>query len=103
MRVAIDIRRADDFGFGTYIRNIVNEFARTDGDTQYLLIGQERHLEQFDALPKNFERLDYPSEPGSLHTHLHLPYLLRQNNVDILHTPWFYAPAIVPSRLVLTI
>ena len=30
MRVAIDIRRAGDFGFGTYIRNIVNQFARTD-------------------------------------------------------------------------
>ncbi len=103
MRVAIDIRRAGDFGFGTYIRNIVNQLARADGETLYLLIGQERHLRQFDALPKNFVLLEYPAEPGSFRTHLHLPFLLRQKQVDILHMPWFYAPAIVLSRLVLTV
>src|SRR5712692_4529777 len=103
MRVAIDIRRAGDFGFGTYIRNIVNQLARADDETLYLLIGQERHLRQFNPLPKNFILLDYPAEPGSFRTHLHLPFLLRQKRVDILHMPWFYAPAIVPSRLVLTV
>src|SRR5713101_4316760 len=103
MRVAIDIRRAGDFGFGTYIRNIVNQLARADDETLYLLIGQERHLRQFDALPKNFILLEYPAEPGSFRTHLHLPFLLRQKRVDILHMPWFYAPAVVPSRLVLTV
>jgi glycosyltransferase involved in cell wall biosynthesis len=103
MRVAIDIRRAGDFGFGTYIRNIVNQHARADGDTLYLLIGQERHLRQFDPLPKNFVLVDYPAEPGSFRTHFHLPFWLRQKRVDILHMPWFYAPAVVPSRLVLTV
>jgi glycosyltransferase involved in cell wall biosynthesis len=103
MRVAIDIRRAGDFGFGTYIRNIVNQLARADGETLYLLIGQERHLRQFDPLPKNFVLVEYPAEPGSFRTHLHLPFLLRQKRVDILHMPWFYAPAVVPSRLVLTV
>jgi hypothetical protein len=28
MKIAIDIRRAGDFGIGTYIRNIVNQLAR---------------------------------------------------------------------------
>ena len=37
MRVAIDIRRAGDFGIGTYIRNIVNQFARAGDETEYLL------------------------------------------------------------------
>jgi glycosyltransferase involved in cell wall biosynthesis len=103
MRVAIDIRRAGDFGIGTYIRNIVNQFARSDSKTEYLLIGEPRHLDQFDPLPGNFKLLDYPSVPGSFHTHMHLPFLLRNRGVDILHMPWFYAPAIVSSRLVLTV
>src|SRR6202158_279208 len=103
MRVAIDIRRAGDFGIGTYIRNIVNQFPRTDGETEYLLIGQQRHLQQFDPLPENFMLLEYASMPGSFHTHLHLPFLLRKHDVDILHMPWFYAPAVVPARLVLTV
>ena len=103
MRVAIDIRRAGDFGFGTYIRNIVNQFARTDHETQYLLIGTHAHAAQFDPLPDNFQLLEYEAAPGSFQTHMHLPFLLRKRGVDILHMPWFYAPAVVPSRLVLTV
>jgi len=103
MRVAIDIRRAGDFGFGTYIRNVVNQLARSDRETQYLLIGQASHVQQFDALPENFELLEYSAPPGSLQTHMHLPFLLRKRGVDILHMPWFYAPAVVSSRLVLTV
>jgi glycosyltransferase involved in cell wall biosynthesis len=103
MRVAIDIRRAGDFGIGTYIRNIINQFARTNNKTEYLLIGEQRHLQQFDVLPGNFVLLDYAHDPGSLQTHMHLPFLLRKHRVDILHMPWFYAPAVVPTRLVLTV
>src|SRR5580692_1756117 len=103
MRVAIDIRRAGDFGFGTYIRNIINQFARTDSETEYLLIGQPSHIAQFDPLPENFELLEYSAPPGSFHTHMHLPYLLHKRGVDLLHMPWFYAPAVVPMKFVLTV
>jgi glycosyltransferase involved in cell wall biosynthesis len=103
MRVAIDIRRAGDYGLGTYIRNIVNQLARIDEDSRYLLIGERRHLAEFDSLPDNFELLEYAHQPGTLSTHLHLPWLLRKRRVDILHMPWFYAPAIVPSRLLITV
>jgi glycosyltransferase involved in cell wall biosynthesis len=103
MRVAIDIRRAGDFGFGTYIRNIVNQLARSDRENEYLLIGQPSHASHFDPLPDNFQLLEYDAPPGSFHTHMHLPYLLHKRGVDLLHMPWFYAPAIVPSRLVLTV
>ncbi len=60
-------------------------------------------MAEFDPLPENFQLLEYRHEPGSLHTHLHLPWLLREKRVDVLHMPWFYAPAMVPARLVLTV
>jgi len=103
MRVAIDIRRAGDYGLGTYIRNIVNQLARIDNESHFLLIGERRHMAEFDPLPDNFELLEYAYQPGTLRTHLHLPWLLRKRRVDILHMPWFYAPAIVPSRLLITV
>jgi glycosyltransferase involved in cell wall biosynthesis len=103
MRVAIDIRRAGDYGLGTYIRNIVNQLSRIDNESRYLLIGERRHMAEFDSLPGNFELLEYAHQPGTFRTHLHLPWLLRQRRVDILHMPWFYAPAIVPSRLLITV
>jgi glycosyltransferase involved in cell wall biosynthesis len=103
MRVAIDIRRAGDYGFGTYIRNIVNQLARLDRSTNYLLIGQRQYLEEFDPLPGNFELLNHPYDFSSLRTHLQLPWLLRERQVDILHMPWLYAPVMVPMRLVITV
>jgi len=103
MKVAIDIRRAGDYGIGTYIRNIVNELARQDCRTRYVLIGRRQHLEEFDALPENFELLAYPAEPGTVRTHFHLPFVLHRLRVDLLHMPWFYAPALVPCRLVITV
>jgi glycosyltransferase involved in cell wall biosynthesis len=103
MRIAIDIRRAGDYGLGTYIRNIVCQLARADHDSEYLLIGAPRHLEEFGPLPPNFELLQYLHEPGTFRTHLHLPWILRQRRVDVLHMPWFYAPAMVPARLVITV
>lgn len=103
MRVAIDIRRAGDYGIGTYIRNIIGQLSRFDLATRYLLIGQRRHLEEFDTLPENFELLEYGADPGSFRTHLHLPLLLRRRRIDLLHMPWFYAPAIVPCHLVITV
>jgi glycosyltransferase involved in cell wall biosynthesis len=103
MRVAIDIRRAGDFGIGTYIRNIISQFARSDDDTEYLLIGQQAHLQEFDPLPENFKLLQYSADPGSFRTHMHLPFLLHKRGVDLLHMPWFYAPAVVPTRLVITV
>src|SRR3984957_7661733 len=103
LRVAIDVRRAGDYGVGTYIRNILNQLALLDHDTRYLLIGQKRHIAEFDPLPENFQLLHYPHNPGTFRTHLHLPWLLRRENVDVLHMPWFYAPAMIRARLVLTV
>ncbi len=103
MRVAIDIRRAGDFGVGTYIRNIVLQLAQLDATTQYLLIGRRQHLEEFSSLPANFELVEYAAEPESFRTHLHLPFVLRRRRIDILHMPWFYAPALLPARLVITV
>jgi glycosyltransferase involved in cell wall biosynthesis len=103
MRVAIDIRRAGDFGLGTYIRNILQHLARTDRRTHYLLIGQRKHLELCGRLPVNFQLLEYPAAVGSFSTHFALPLLLRRVRVDLLHMPWFYAPAIVSSKLVITV
>lgn len=103
MRIAIDIRRAGDFGIGTYIRNIVNQLARLDRTTHYILIGRRQHLEEFDPLPENFKLLEYRVDPGSFRTHLHLPWILKRRGVGLLHMPWFYAPAILFCRLLITV
>ncbi len=104
MRVAIDIRRAGDYGLGTYIINIVNQLARLDQDTQYLLIGQKRHVAEFDPLPQNFQP---SSNTGTIQAACirtcSCPGSCAKPTWIVLHMPWFYAPAMVPARLVLTV
>jgi glycosyltransferase involved in cell wall biosynthesis len=103
MRVAIDIRRAGDFGIGTYVRNIVRQLARLDSHNSYLLIGSKKHLAEIDDLPENFSLLEFPAAPGTLRTHFQLPFLLHRRRVDLLHMPWFYAPAVLFTPLVITV
>lgn len=103
MRIAIDIRRAGDFGVGTYLRNVINQLARQDHANEYLLVGSQQHLEEFDSLPDNFQLLEYPHPPGSFHTHFHLPLVLQEQRADLLHMPWFYAPAWTTCPMVITV
>ncbi len=103
MRIAIDIRRAGDFGIGTYLRNVINHLARQDCTNEYLLIGRPEHLAEFDPLPATFQLLDYRYLPASLHTHFHLPLVLQEQRIDLLHMPWFYAPVWVPCPMVITV
>jgi len=102
MRVAIDIRRAWDFGFGTYTRNVLHNLAEIDRETSYLLIGQRSHYNLCQPLPDNFEFFEYNPAPGTFQTHFALPFKLR-GRIDLLHMPWFYAPAFVPAKLIITI
>jgi len=103
MRVAMDIRRAGDFGVGTYVRNIIRELARLDQQNSYVLIGSKKNREELGELPANFELLEFAHEPGTFQTHLRLPFLLHHRRVDLLHMPWFYAPALPLSPLVVTV
>ena len=63
MRVAMDIRRAGDFGIGTYLRNILEQLARQDDGTEYSLIGSRRHFDELGPLPENFTLLPYEADP----------------------------------------
>jgi glycosyltransferase involved in cell wall biosynthesis len=103
MRVAIDIRRAGDYGLGTYIRNIVNQLGRIDHNTRYLLIGKRQDLDFFDPLPANFELLNHPYSYIHWRAHTQVPWLLREHGVDVLHVPWLFAPIVVPMKLVVTV
>ncbi|MCL5286751.1 MAG: glycosyltransferase, partial [Acidobacteria bacterium] len=103
MRIAIDIRRAGDFGIGTYIRNVVNHLAQQDRATEYLLIGQPKHLDEMDKLPENFSLLPNVPALGSAADRLRLPLTLRRHGVDLLHLPWFQPLVMLPCPVVVTL
>jgi RNA polymerase sigma-32 factor len=54
MRIAIDIRRINEFGVGTYIWNLVRNLSDVDTHNEYLLLGSQRDFLELGPLGSNF-------------------------------------------------
>src|SRR5262247_3561184 len=87
MRIAIDIRKINEFGIGTYIWNLVRNLAAIDHQNEYLLIGSTRNFHELGPLPSNFKQLYQPEEDTLWRHHISVPFSLRRHNVDIVHVP----------------
>jgi glycosyltransferase involved in cell wall biosynthesis len=103
MRIAIDIRKINQFGIGTYIWNLTRNLGAVDTSNEYRLIGSDRNFQDLGPLPPNFKQLVQPEESSAWRNYLLLPMALRQHEVDIYHATHHESPIAVPARLVVTI
>jgi glycosyltransferase involved in cell wall biosynthesis len=103
MRIAIDIRKINEFGVGTYIWNLVRNIAALDTANQYLLVGTQRHFHELGPLPANFKQLYHPENSGFWTNHWVLPGILRRHNVEVFHVPHHEAPLFTRCKLVVTV
>ena len=103
MRIAIDIRKINEFGVGTYIWNLVRNLAAVDDRNEYLMIGSQRNFHELGPLPGNFRQLYLPDEETFWRRHLALLFGMHSHNVDLLHVPHHEAPFFKPSKLVVTV
>jgi glycosyltransferase involved in cell wall biosynthesis len=103
VRVAIDVRKINEFGVGTYIWNLVRNIAVIDQQSDYLLLGSNRNFHELGPLPVNFRQLYQGDDNGFWRNHCSIPMSLRKNRVDVVHVPHYEAPLLVPSRLVVTV
>jgi glycosyltransferase involved in cell wall biosynthesis len=104
VRVAIDIRRINEFGVGTYTRNAIRTLARLDSFNEYFLLGIPGRLGDIEPLPENF--ITVPTHPNefSLNSYLELNRILKQHRCDLLHVPHlFWKPQSVPCPYVVTV
>lgn len=103
MRIAFDIRKLNEFGVGTYIRNLVQNLAELDHEDQFFLVCHERDREELSHLPGNFLFLPDHTNDSSLWNDLYLPYALRKNQIQLLHTPHYQAPRFLRCKSVITV
>jgi len=103
VRIAIDVRKYQDFGIGTYIRNVVRQLARTDHDTEYVLLCRPQDREGLSALPPNFRAVVEPSRPYSVAEQVSIPMALRREHADLFHAPHYVLPPLIHCRSVVTI
>ncbi len=104
VRIAIDIRRINEFGVGTYTRNAIRTLARLDHENEYFLIGIPGKLPGTEPLPSNFAVI--PAQPNefSLSSYFELHRMLKLNGCDLLHVPHlFWKPQGIPCPYVVTV
>ena len=103
MRIAIDIRKINQFGVGTYIWNLVRNIAAIDSRNEYLLIGSHRNFHELGPLPPTFRQLYQPEQDGFWRNNTVIPLALKRLHVDVVHVPHHEAPFVIGSNLVVTI
>ena len=103
MRIAIDIRKINEFGIGTYIWNLVRNIAVVDTKNEYFLIGSDRNFQELGPLPDSFKQFLQPEEASIWRDQCVLPLALRKLHLDVVHVTHHESPIAVPSRLVVTI
>src|SRR5437667_1386890 len=103
MRIAIDIRKINEFGVGTYIWNLVRNLAGIDELNDYLLVGSQRNFHELGPLPPNFKQLYQPEENGLWRDNISIPFDLHRQRLDVVHIPHHEAPFVIGSNLVVTI
>jgi len=103
MRIAIDIRRINEFGIGTYIWNLVRNLAVVDNQNEYLLVGSHRNFTELGPLAANFKQIYQGERAGSWRDHLTFPTVLKKEKPDIVHIPHHDCPVMIPGKLIMTI
>ena len=83
MNIAIDVRRIEDFGVGTYIRNLVRTLATSDTVNRYLLLGEPEKVSRVAALPENFRIVEWGQEKRLWKRELRLHQLLQAQGAEV--------------------
>ena len=103
MRVAIDVRKLHDFGVGTYVRNLIDQLAHLDQDSEYVLLCGKHDRGLSRELGPNFRELTDPSGQYSLGEQVTIPFHVQRIRPHVFHTPHYVLPVLTPCRSIVTI
>jgi glycosyltransferase involved in cell wall biosynthesis len=97
MRVAIDARKIDDFGIGTYIHGLVSGLIASGSDDRFILLGNRDSLEQFGGSP-DVEVVAYDAPLYSVRELFAPRRIVGQHRADLFHEPHYTLPFVsIPS------
>jgi glycosyltransferase involved in cell wall biosynthesis len=103
VRIAIDVRKYNDFGIGTYIRNLIHQLALIDQSTEYVLLCRPEDRARVAVPRPNFRTVVEPAPPYSISEQIRIPVTLRREHVDLFHAPHYVLPPLIHCRSVVTI
>lgn len=101
--IGIDARKIQDFGIGTYVRNLIRSLAAIDSENRYVLLAKPGDREGLLDLPENFQVALESSPVYSLRELFALSWHLYRRKLDLYHSTHYVLPAWVGSKVVVTI
>lgn len=103
MRIAIDIRWMNEFGVGTYTRNIVRTLIRLDRDNEYFLLGSPQKVSEIGPLGENFHCYSVPPSETAK-GYFQCQAIVKRLGCDLLHVPYlFWLPRNLSCPYVVTV
>ncbi len=103
LRILLDARHVRDFGFGTYIRNLLRGFATLNAPHHFLLVAHKNESHEFDGLPANFERIFYERNDDDPFDQIAFPLFARSLKPDLTHIPLNAVPVFLSKPFVVTV
>ena len=93
----------NEFGVGTYTRNIIRALARLDRENQYFLLGPEEKVSEIGDLPENFKSVAVLG-PDTIRGYVQCQEAVSELGCDLVHVPHlFWLPRHLPCPYVLTV
>jgi len=99
-KIAIDSRMYNSAGVGTYLKNLLNQYAKLDHDFGFRLIGNPSELREY-SYNNNFEIIENDAGIYTLREQIKMPASI--GKVNLLHCPHYNIPIQYKGKLVVTI
>src|SRR5215470_4420146 len=94
----------NEFGVGTYTRNIVRALGRLDHQNKYLLLGSPQKVAEMGPLPPNFHTVPLLQLDSTLKGYVDCRATLKRLRCDLVHIPHlFWIPRNLPCPYVMTV
>ena len=94
----------NEFGVGTYTRNIVRALGRLDRESKYFLIGPPQKVAEMGPLPPNFHTVPILAPERSVQGYREFRAALKRLKCDLVHIPnLFSIPRALPCPYVMTV
>lgn len=102
-RIGIDARLWSETGVGRYIRNLVSNIEKLDTRNEYILFLRKPEFESVQLTSKNFHKRLADIQWHTVGEQVIMPALLQQEQLDLVHFPYFSVPVAYRGRYVVTV
>jgi glycosyltransferase involved in cell wall biosynthesis len=110
MRIGIDVRFWNESGVGRYIRNLVWQLQHIDQKNHYVLFVNSQVYKQIQTEKNNWLKANSKWQIAitnipwhSLEEQIKFPKILNQQNLDLMHFPYFSIPIFYNKPFIVTI